>query len=132
MILYETLFVVHPERGARVKEFVERFKKIIEGQGGTFTSADEWGLRDLAYHIDKQSKGFYTLLRYHSTGKGVEELERNLKLTDGILRFLTVRADEKTPTISPSAPRGHAPDEGPGRSERFDRSERFERSERSE
>lgn len=117
MILYETLFVVHPERGARVKEFVERFKKIIEGQGGTFASADEWGLRDLAYHIDKQSRGFYTLLRYHSTGKGVEELERNLKLTDGILRFLTVRADEKTPTTSPSAPRSHPAEESSGRYE---------------
>ena len=112
MILYETLFVIHPERGARVKEFVERFKKIIEAQGGTFMSADEWGLRELAYQINKQSKGFYTLLRYHSDGKGVEELERNLKLTDGILRFLTVRADEKTPTISPSTPRSHAPEEG--------------------
>ena len=128
MTLYETLFVVHPERGARVKEFIERLKKVIEGQGGAFVSVDEWGMRDLAYHIDKQSRGYYTLLRYRSSGKAVEELERNLKLTEGILRFLTVRADEKTPTASPSAPRSHAPEEGPGRFERSERSEQFERS----
>ncbi|MBM4264541.1 MAG: 30S ribosomal protein S6 [Deltaproteobacteria bacterium] len=117
MTLYETLFVVHPERAARVKELIERFKKVIEGQQGTVTAVDEWGLRDLACRIDKQGKGFYTLLRYESTGHGVEELERNLKLTDGILRYLTVQADEKTPTTSPSVPR-HAPEE---RAERFER-----------
>ena len=116
MTLYETLFVVHPEKGARVKEFIEKFKKVIEGQDGTVSSVDEWGLRDLAYRIEKQGKGFYTLIRYQSTGKCVEEFERNLKLTDGIMRYLTVQADEKTPTVSPSTPRSHPPDDGP----RFD------------
>jgi small subunit ribosomal protein S6 len=105
--LYETLFVVHPEKGARMKEFIDRFKKVIEGQEGTVAHVDEWGVRDLAYRIDKQARGYYTLLRYQATGRVVDELERNLKLTDGILRYLTVRADESTPTVSPSAPRSH-------------------------
>lgn len=98
MTLYETLFIVHPERAARIKEFVERFKKVIEGQDGALSQVDEWGMRDLAYRIDKQSKGHYVLLRYNATGRTVEELERNLKLTDGILRYLTVRAEENTST----------------------------------
>ena len=105
--LYETLFVVHPEKGPRVKEFIEKFKKVIEGQDGAVTDIDEWGARDLAYRIEKQARGYYTLLRYNAMGKAVDELERNLKLTDGILRYLTVRADPDTPTISPSAPRPH-------------------------
>ena len=92
---YETLFVVHPEKGPRIKEFIEKFKKVVEGQEGTVSHVDEWGLRDLAYRIEKQSKGFYTLLQYRSSARAVEELERNLKLTDGILRYLTVRADEE-------------------------------------
>ena len=92
MTLYETLFVVHPEKGPRMKEFVDRLKKVIEGQDGTLTHVDEWGLRDLAYRIQKQGKGFYTLLQYRSSARAVEELERNLRLTDGILRYLTVRA----------------------------------------
>jgi small subunit ribosomal protein S6 len=95
MTLYETLFLVHPEKGPRMKEFIERFKKVIEGQNGTVSNVDEWGLRDLAYRIQKQGKGFYTLLQYRSSGRAVEELERNLKLTDGILRYLTVRADDE-------------------------------------
>jgi len=106
--LYETLFVVHPEKAPRMKEFIDKFKKVVEGQGGTVSHVDEWGARDLAYRIDKQARGYYTLLRYHATGKTVDELERNLKLTDGILRYLTVRADEDTPTVSPSAPRSHS------------------------
>jgi small subunit ribosomal protein S6 len=93
--LYETLFVVHPEKGTRIKEFIERFKKIVEAQEGTVAHVDEWGLRDLAYRIDKQGKGFYTLMQYRSTARAVEELERNLRLSDGILRYLTVRADEE-------------------------------------
>ena len=100
MTTYETLFVVHPERGTRIKEFVERFKKVIEGQSGTLAHVDEWGMRDLAYRVDKQSKGHYVLLTYNASGRAVEELERNLKLTDGILRYLTVRAQE---TVSASA-----------------------------
>lgn len=110
MTLYETLFVVHPEKGPRMKEFIEKFKKVIEGQSGTMSNVDEWGARDLAYRIDKQGRGYYTLLRYQATGKAVDELERNLRLTDGILRYLTVKADEETPTISPSAPRSHPED----------------------
>jgi small subunit ribosomal protein S6 len=108
--LYETLFVVHPEKGPRIKEFIERFKKVIEGQDGAVTNIDEWGARDLAYRIEKQARGYYTLLRYNASGKAVDELERNLKLTDGILRYLTVRADPDTPTISPSAPRPYVDD----------------------
>lgn len=115
--LYETLFVVHPEKGMRMKEFVERFKKVIEGQEGTLSQVDEWGARDLAYRIEKQSRGYYTLLRYRASGRAVEELERNLKLTDGILRYLTVRCDDESAITNPMAPRPHVdePRESPER-----------------
>jgi small subunit ribosomal protein S6 len=109
--LYETLFVVHPEKGPRMKEFIERFKKVIEGQDGSVTDIDEWGSRDLAYRIEKQARGYYTLIRYNASGRAVDELERNLRMTDGILRYLTVRADASTPTISPSAPRPYSDDQ---------------------
>ena len=98
MTQYETLFVVHPEKGPRIKEFIERFKKVIEGQEGTLAQVEEWGLRDLAYRIQKQAKGYYTLLQYRSSARAVEELERNLRLTDGVLRYLTVRTDEESQT----------------------------------
>jgi small subunit ribosomal protein S6 len=113
--LYETLFVVHPEKGLRMKELIERFKKVIEGQEGSLTQVDEWGARDLAYRIEKQSRGYYTLLRYRASGRGVEELERNLKLTDGILRYLTVRADEEENAAenSPAGVKAHSEEARP-------------------
>ena len=94
MARYETLFIVHPDQGGKVKEFIERFKKIIEGLNATVSQAEEWGLRDLAYRIQKQAKGYYILLQYQSSARAVEELERNMRLSDGVLRYLTVRVDE--------------------------------------
>ena len=107
---YETLFIVHPEKGPRVKEFIERFKKVIEGQEGVVAQVEEWGLRDLAYRIQKQGKGYYTLLQYRASGRAVEELERNLRLTDGILRYLTVRDDEANQAAA-QAPAADAPEQ---------------------
>lgn len=105
MAFYETLFIVHPDHGGRVKEYVESYKGLIEGVGGTLQQVEEWGLRDLAYTIAKQSKGFYTLLRYRSTVRAVEALERTMKLSDGVLRYLTVRLDESVDQIPRPAPR---------------------------
>ncbi|MGH7928237.1 MAG: 30S ribosomal protein S6 [Candidatus Binatia bacterium] len=119
MTQYETLMVVHPERGPRVKEFIERFQKVIEGQSGTAIHVEEWGLRDLAYRIDKQSKGYYTLFQYQGTGQTVQELERNLKLADGILRYMTVRTDEPSQAPAPSAARAaSAGERAPGDEEK--------------
>ena len=95
----------------RMKELIERFRKVIEGQAGSVANVDEWGLRDLAYKIEKQGKGFYTLIRYESSPRAVEELERNLKLTDGILRYLTVRLEDDANT-SPAAQKGSSEDAG--------------------
>jgi small subunit ribosomal protein S6 len=105
---YETLFIVHPDKGPRVKEFIERFRKVIEGQAGIVSQVEEWGLRDLAYRIEKQGKGYYTLLQYRSAGRAVEELERNLRLTDGILRYLTVRDDEANQIDAQSSARSES------------------------
>jgi small subunit ribosomal protein S6 len=98
LALYETMFILHPDRGGTVKEYIERFKKIVEEQGGTVAHLEEWGLKDLAYRIGKQMKGYYTLLQYNSPARAVDELERTMKLTDGVLRYLTVRVDESAQT----------------------------------
>lgn len=109
MAFYETLFIVHPDHGGRVKEYIDLGKGLIEGLGGTVQHVEEWGLRDLAYAIEKQSKGFYCLLRYRSTARAIQELERTMKLSDGVLRYLTVRLDESAEPIPRPAPREAAP-----------------------
>ena len=63
------------------------------------------GCTDLAYRIENQAKAYYTLFHYQGTGQTVQELERNLKLTDGILRYMTVRVDETEQAAAPAAAR---------------------------
>ena len=83
-----------------MKVSLDSYKKVVDGLGGAFDHVEEWGLRDLAYPIEKQSKGFYSLLRYRSTVRAVEELERTMKLSDGVLRYLTVRLEESADQVS--------------------------------
>ncbi|MGH7843580.1 MAG: 30S ribosomal protein S6 [Candidatus Binatia bacterium] len=107
---YETVFVLHPEQAPRAKEFIERFRKIVEGLGGVMAYMEEWGIRELAYRIQKQNKGYYTLLQYTAPPKAVAELDRNLKISEGVIRHLTVRVEED------SASKPGPEDRGPRRS----------------
>jgi small subunit ribosomal protein S6 len=99
---YETLCIFHPELPeARVKELTAWVQKIVEGANGTVVRADEWGMRDLAHLIKKQRRGYYLRLEYDAPGATVKELERNLRINENVLRFLsTVR---KAPAVAPPA-----------------------------
>ena len=99
---YETLVLLHPDLGEPgAKELAERVKKLIEDQGGTVGQLQEWGLRDLAYVLAKQRRAFYVLFEYRSTPKALLEIERNLKLMDRVLRFVSVRQAENAPPTPP-------------------------------
>ncbi len=90
---------------AGVQEHLERLRKVLEGNGATVAGVHEWGNRELAYEIEKQRRGFYVLLEYTSTAAAVAELERQLKLSDAVLRFVSVRREKDTPATAamPSA-----------------------------
>src|SRR6266480_2021543 len=94
---YETLVLLHADLG----EPGERVKKLIEDQGGIVGQVQEWGLRDLAYVLAKQRRAFYVLFEYRSTPKALLEIERNLKLMDRVLRFVSVRQAENAPPTPP-------------------------------
>lgn len=96
---YETLVLIHPEQGeAGSKELLARIRTLIEEQGGTVSQeVQEWGLRDLAYLVAKQRRAFYLLFEYRATSKALQEIERNLKLMDPVLRFISVRQAENAP-----------------------------------
>ena len=98
---YETLFVIHPEHAGKAKEFIDRFKKIVEDRSAVVTHVEELGMRDLAYRIQKQSKGYYTLMQFTGPPDAVAELDRNLKLSEDVIRHLTVRVEEETPATRP-------------------------------
>ncbi|HYV56051.1 MAG TPA: 30S ribosomal protein S6 [Candidatus Nitrosopolaris sp.] len=110
---YETLVVIHPDQGEPgVKELAARIRKLIEEQGGTVSQVQEWGLRDLAYVVAKQRRAFYVLFEYRASSKALGEVERNLKLTDSVLRLVSVRQAENAPPAPPRPARRFEREEG--------------------
>ena len=91
---YEILFIAHADSSDdEMNEHVERYKAIITNSKGIVVKIDKWGMRKLAYEIKKQTKGIYYLMDFAGESATVPELERNLKIDDRILKFLTVLKD---------------------------------------
>jgi len=92
---YETVFIATPVLSeSQMKEAVKKFKKIIKDNGGTIVHEENWGLRKLAYPIQKKSTGFYYLIEFKSEGELIEKLEIQYRRDERIIRFLTFRMDK--------------------------------------
>ena len=93
---FETMMLLSPEFSGEQRESVlAALSGVIEREGGKLTVADHWGMRDLAYPIKKQTRGYYVRLEYLAPGALVAELERNIRITEGIFRFITVQLEEE-------------------------------------
>jgi len=109
---YETLVLIHPEQGEQgAKELTNRVRTLIEEQKGTIGQIQEWGLRDLAFLVAKQRRAFYVLFEYRATPAALAEVERNLRLTDPVLRFVSVRQAENAPPTPDRTIRRPEPEE---------------------
>ena len=92
---YETVFITTPVLSeAQVKEAVEKFKAIITENGGNIEHEEDWGLRKLAYPIQKKTTGFYHLIQFNAPGEVVEQLEVQYRRDEKVIRFLTFRLDK--------------------------------------
>jgi small subunit ribosomal protein S6 len=92
---YETVFIVTPVLSeAQMKEAVEKFSGVITGKGGKITSEENWGLRKLAYPIQKKSTGFFYMIEFEAPGDLVKTLEIEYKRDEKVIRFLTTRLDK--------------------------------------
>jgi small subunit ribosomal protein S6 len=95
MNTYETVFILNPVLSAeQVGETVDKFKGIIKANGGEVVHTENWGLRKLAYPIEKKKSGFYQLLEFNMPGDGVTTLEVELKRDERVMRFLTIALDK--------------------------------------
>jgi small subunit ribosomal protein S6 len=93
---YEILFIAHADLSDdNLNEIIERYKTTITTLQGIIVKIDKWGTRKLAYEIKKQSKGSYVLIDFAGKSSIVLELERNLKIDDKILKFMTVLKDDE-------------------------------------
>jgi small subunit ribosomal protein S6 len=112
---YETAILFEPELPEeRRKEFIAKLAGVISSFKGEVVKQDDWGIRKLAYHISKKPNAYYTFLVYSGSRGVVEEVERNIKIFDGILRHLTSRVDvePKPAAAAPAAPGAAATPEG--------------------
>jgi len=92
---YETLFILKATLDEEaVKAGVEKFKGIIENGGGTIDNIDAWGKRKLAYEIDKQNEGIYTLINFTADSQLPKELDRVFRITDGVIRHIIVSLEK--------------------------------------
>jgi len=95
MALYEHLLIARQDISAQqVDALATHLKTIIEAEGGKVEKQEYWGLRGLAYRIKKNRKGHYVLLNINAPAKAVQELERQLKINEDVLRFLTVKVEK--------------------------------------
>jgi small subunit ribosomal protein S6 len=92
---YETVFIVTPVLSEdQMKEAVKKYQEYLRDKGAEIVHEEHWGMRKLAYPIQKKSTGFYHLVEYKASGELIAELELSLKRDERIIRFLTVKLDK--------------------------------------
>ncbi len=100
MRVYEELFIVKPDAPEEeVDAYIGQLKELITNGKGTVDKADKWGTRKLAYRVQKYNEGVYVLIQFSSSPELVKEIERRMRVTDMVIKFITVRIDEKTKKI---------------------------------
>ena len=138
MALYEHVFLARQDMSAQqVDALIEQYKGVIESFGGKVGRIENWGLKSLTYRIKKNRKAHYTLLNIEAPSAAVLEMERQMRINEDILRFMTIKVEELEE--GPSAmlqkrdrddrDRGDRPDRGP-RGDRDDRGPRGDRDDR--
>ena len=100
---YEIVFLVHPDQSEQVPQMVERYRGMIEGDGGHIHRLEDWGRRQLAYPIKKAHKAHYVLMNIECTGAALAELEDAFRFSDAVLRHLVLARTEAVTAPSPLA-----------------------------
>ena len=100
---YEIVFLVHPDQSEQVPQMVERYRAIIENDGGTVHRHEDWGRRQLAYSINRVHKAHYVLLNVECGAEARDELESAFRFNDAVLRHMILSRQEAVTEPSPLA-----------------------------
>ena len=134
MALYEHVFIARQDlSNAQAEGLIEHFGTILKDNGGSLVDQEYWGLKTLAYKINKNRKGHYGFMKSDSPSAAVLEMERLMRLHEDVMRVMTVKVDkhEEGPSVVVQAKnardeRGPRPDRG----DRYDRDDRRDRDDR--
>ncbi|MBL6695671.1 MAG: 30S ribosomal protein S6 [Luminiphilus sp.] len=91
---YEVVFMVHPDQSEQVPGMVERYTAVITKDGGKVHRLEDWGRRQLAYHINKVHKAHYILMNVEASNEAMEELTTTFRYNDAVIRNLVIRRDD--------------------------------------
>ena len=91
---YEIVFMVHPDQSEQVPGMIERYSNVITKDGGQMHRLEDWGRRQLAYHINKIHKAHYVMMNVEATNEAMEELTTTFRYNDAVIRNLVIRRDE--------------------------------------
>ena len=91
---YEVMFMVHPDQSEQVPGMIERYSNVITKDGGTVHRLEDWGRRQLAYHINKIHKAHYVLMNVEASNEAMEELTTTFRYNDAVIRNLVIRRDD--------------------------------------
>ncbi|AOV18432.1 30S ribosomal protein S6 [Acidihalobacter aeolianus] len=115
---YEVVFLVHPDQSEQVPAMIERYRGMIEGDGGTIHRLEDWGRRQLAYPINKVHKAHYVLMNIECTDAALAEIETAFRFNDAVLRKLVIRENQAITEASPLAKSKDEGDSGDTRASR--------------
>ena len=116
MPFYETVFIARQDlTDAQVKEITEACEKIIKDGQGKVVKVENWGLRTLAYRIQKNRKGHYVLIESDTPAPALLEMERTLRLNENILRYMSIKLDELSKAPSKIIDRNTSEDDNTGK-----------------
>ncbi|HWM46832.1 MAG TPA: 30S ribosomal protein S6 [Xanthobacteraceae bacterium] len=95
MPMYEHVYLARPDVSAQqVEDLTNQFKGVIEGLGGKVTKTEYWGLKSLSFRVKKNRKAHYTLLNVEAPPAAITEVERQERINEDVLRFMTIRVEE--------------------------------------
>jgi small subunit ribosomal protein S6 len=102
MPLYESVFIVRQDvTAAQVDALADSFAKIVDENGGNIQRREYWGLRSLSYRVKKNRKGHYVLFNLDAPPASIQEMERNMRLNEDVLRYMTIRIEKLREEPSP-------------------------------
>jgi len=90
---YEVVFMVHPDQSEQVPGMIERYSNVITKDGGTVHRLEDWGRRQLAYHINKIHKAHYVMMNVEASNEAMEELTTTFRYNDAVIRNMVIRRD---------------------------------------
>jgi small subunit ribosomal protein S6 len=133
MPLYENVFIARQDiSGTQADALADTFTQLIADQGGEVKKRENWGLRNLAYRMNKNRKGHYVLFNIDAPAPAIAELERTMRINEDVLRYLTIRVDALEEGPSPIMLNRGGREDRPRRSDRDRYDDRGDRGDRGD